>query len=106
MMYFTLKNLHLASVPKLLEFVNPALDIPGVRIGYRPLLHHQLHRLVCGLPHADQDTASHCHAAMYSSPAMNQDTITILDDGQGGFHATLQGGDRHGQQGIIEGWQP
>lgn len=87
-------------MPGLLELVNPALDLPGIWIGDSSRLIDQLHPLVRIVPHTGQHAASHRDTAMYTCPAVNQDTQAILNYRQSSVDAALLGADWHWHQPI------
>ncbi len=96
----------LAALPLLRKSQNPRPDVIDLRVGIRPALGNQLHRLLRSIPLCDQNAGSHRHAAVPPTRAVDIDLASCLDRFERRSCPGHQLGNRDGKEGAVDRPQP
>lgn len=93
-------------IPFFCKFQNPRTDVKRKRIGERPALGDQLHRLLRTVALRDQNAGAHRHPAVTPARAVGVHLAPVTDRFEGGLGAALQRLEGNRQEWGIERAKP
>jgi len=82
-----LSSQQLLFIPLTGKFENPSVDIPCMRVGYRPAQLDQADSLFGSHPLGNQDARGHCHTTMPALRAVSVYNTSLFDHLQRFIHA-------------------